>query len=118
MNSIVKELAGWTKANIAMLSSHGVRLTEKFPAPNSACSWKVSVTMSYKATAVSFTVWERTVFQTELIVMNANTGKTLVMDEKTPATPIVIRGDLDLVVQRLLSGFYDHANPDPKLIIS
>ena len=118
MNSIVKELADWTKANTAMLSGHGVLLTEKFPDSNSACSWKASITMSYKAIAISFTVWERTIFQSELIIMNTNTGKTLVMDEATPTASTTILNDLDLVVQRLLSGFYDRANPDPKLIIS
>lgn len=118
MNSIVKELAGWAKANAETLSSRGVRLTEKFPDSNSACSWKSSITMSYKAIVISFTVWERTVFQTELIIMNKNTGKTLVMEEKTPTASNIILDDLDIVVTRLLGGFYDRANPDPKLIIS
>jgi hypothetical protein len=118
MSSIVRELADWTKANVAMLSSRGVQLTEKFPESDSAHPWKASIALVYQGIAVSFTVWERTVFQTELIVMNAKTGKTLVMDEKTPSDSALIRGDLDGVVQRLLGGFYDRASPDPKLVIS
>lgn len=118
MSSIVRELADWVKANAAMLSTRGVQLTGKFPEPDSVHPWKASVALVYQEIVASFTVWERTIFQTELIVMNAKTGKTLVMDEKTPSESAVIRDDLDGVVRRLLSGFYGRASPDPKLIIS
>lgn len=118
MNSIVKELADWTKANTAKLSSRGVVVTERFPEPNSTHPWKASIALVYNETMVSYTVWERSVFQTELIIMNAKTGKTLVMDEKTPNDATLIRADLDAVIQRLLSDYYRGIGPDPKLIIS
>jgi hypothetical protein len=77
-----------------------------------------SIGLEYKTILVSFTVWERTVLQTELIIMNSKTGKTLVMDEGTPGDSSLIRDELDRVVRNLLNGVYEHANPDPKLIIS
>lgn len=115
MSSIVKELADWTKANAAMLASSGVQVTEKPPEPSS--TWKASVALVYDDVIASFTVWERSLFQSELIVMNAKTGKTLDMDEKTPSEAALIRADLDTVVQRLLDGSYRNAKPDPKLVI-
>jgi hypothetical protein len=118
MSSIVKELADWTKANGATLSSRGVQVTENFPRQDSPHPWKASIWLVYEEILVSFTVWERTILQTELLVNNAKTKKTLVMDEKTPNDAALIRADLDVVVQRLLSGVYARAKPDPKLLIS
>jgi hypothetical protein len=118
MNSIVKELRDWTTTNAAMLASSGVQVTEKSPEPGSTHPWKASVSLVFDEVIVSFSVWERTLLQSELIVMNSKTGKTLVMDEKTPKEATAIRTDLDAVVQRLLNGSYRDANPDPKLIIS
>jgi hypothetical protein len=116
MSSIVKELADWTRASAAMLASRGVQVTEKPPVPS--YPWKAGVWLVYNDILISFTVWERTRFQSELIVMNAKTGKTLVMDDKTPSDATLIRVDLDAVVQRLLDGSYRNAKPDPKLVIS
>ena len=118
MSSIVAELADWTKANTVALTGRGVQVTEKFPEPNSAYPWNASIGLIYKEIIVSFTVWERTIFQTELIIVNASTRKTIVMDDKTPSDVAVMRADLDRVVQRLLSDFYRDASPDPKLVIS
>jgi hypothetical protein len=83
MSSIVAELADWTKANAVALTSRGVQVTEKFPEPNSAYPWKAGIGLVYKEIIVSFTVWERSIFQTELIIMNASTRKTIVVDDKT-----------------------------------
>jgi hypothetical protein len=118
MSSIVEELANWTKANAGSLARSGVQVTERPPEPNSEHAWKASIALAYEDVIVSFTVWERSLFQSELIVMNAKTGQTLVMDEKTPSDGTLIRADLDAVVQRLLSGSYRAAKPDPKLVIS
>jgi hypothetical protein len=118
MSSIVAELADWTKANAVALTSRGVQVTEKFPEPNSAYPWKAGIGLVYKEIIVSFTVWERSIFQTELIIMNASTRKTIVVDDKTPSDVAHMRADLDSVVQRLLSDFYHEASPDPKLDIS
>ena len=117
MSSIVAELADWTKANAAALTSRGVQVTEKFPEPSSAYPWKAGIGLVYKEIIVSFTVWERSIFQTELIIMNGSTRKTIVMDDKTPSDVALMRADLDRVVQRLLSDFYHEASPDPKLVI-
>ncbi len=118
MNSIISALVNWAKQNSVTLSGRGVRLTEKFPDQNSTHPWKASIALAYNGIVVSYTVWERTVFQTELIVMNTLTGKTIVMDEGTPNDPSTIDADLDQVAQKLLSGAYSRARPDPKLIIS
>jgi hypothetical protein len=80
--------------------------------------WKASIALVYSEIMVSFTVWERSVFQTELIIMNAKTGKTLVMDEKTPNDAALIRADLDGVIEQLLRDYYRGVDPDPKLVIS
>ena len=118
MTSIVKELAEWTKANAASLVSRGVQVRERFPEPNSMYPWTAGIGLVYDEILVSFTVWERTVLQTELIIMNAKTGKTVVVDDKTPSIASLIRIDLDDVVQKLLSGYYRGIAPDPKLVIS
>lgn len=80
--------------------------------------WKASIALVYNEIMVSFTVWERSVFQTELIIMNAKTGKTLVMDEKTPNDAALIRAHLDGVIEQLLRDYYHGVDPDPKLVIS
>jgi hypothetical protein len=118
MTSIVAQLSNWAKSNSAMLVSRGVQLTEKFPEPNSTHPWKASIALVYREIIVSYTVWERTAFQTELIIMNASTGKTIVMDEKMPDDASVIQTDLDEVVRKLLDDFYRGISPDPKLVIS
>jgi hypothetical protein len=118
MNSIVAQLLSWTKLNSAMLSSRGVELTEKFPEAGTTHPWKASIALVYGEIIVSYTVWERSGFQTELIIMNASTGKTIVMDEKGPSDASVIQADLDEVVRKLLDDFYRGMSPDPKLVIS
>jgi hypothetical protein len=71
MNSIVKELRDWTTTNAAMLARSGVQVTEKPPEPGSTHPWKASVALVFDEVIVSFSVWERTLFQSELIVSSA-----------------------------------------------
>jgi hypothetical protein len=116
--SIVQQLADWAKQVSAKLAERGVQLTEKFPEPGSLQPWKASVALAYDDVIVSYTVWERTRLQTELLVMNTLTGKTVVMKEGEPASPSVVSTELDSVVRNLLDGSYSRMNPDPKLTIS
>lgn len=118
MTSIVAELSNWVKANSSMLFSRGVQITEKFPAPGSTHPWKASIALVYGDLMVSYTVWERSALQTEMIIMRASTGQTLVMDEKMPNDAYAIHGDLDDVARKILDDFYRGVNPDPKLVIS
>jgi hypothetical protein len=118
MDSIVNELVEWTSENKATLLAGGVQIQERFPAPKSQFTWKASIGLSYNDTVISFTVWERTICQIEFIVMNARTKKTLIMDDRTPEDAKCIRGELDQIVQRLLSGYYESLEPDPRLIVS
>ncbi len=116
MISIVAELSNWAKLNSVMLEGRGVRLTKKFPEPDSTHPWKASIALVYGEIIVSFTVWERSAFQTELIIMNSSTGKTIVMDEKMPDDAYTIHANLDEVVRKLLDDFYRRIGPDPKLV--
>lgn len=118
MDSIVNELVEWTSENKARLLAGGVQIHERFPAPASEFAWKASIGLSYNGTLLSFTVWERTIFQTEFLVFNARTKKTLIMDDRTPEDAKHIRNELDQIVQRLLSGYYEGLEPDPRLIVS
>lgn len=118
MNSIVKELAAWTQRNATTLSGRDVQLTNKFPESGSSHPWKASIELAHQHIILSYTVWERTVLQTELIVMNTSTGKTLVMDEGAPNDPSAIQAELDEVIRKLLDGTYGRMSPDPKLTIS
>lgn len=92
-------------------------MTEGLPQPGSNYAWKASIALGYDGILVSYTVWERSDLQTELIVMNALTEKTIRMDDQNPVDPRVVHVDLDLVVGKLLDGTYKKMAPDPKLII-
>lgn len=116
--SIVQQLADWVKQVSAILSERGVHITEKFPEPGSLHPWKASIALAYDGVIVSFTVWERTRLQTELLVMNTVTGKTVVMEEGEPASPSVVSAMLDGVIGNLLDGAYRRMNPNPKLTVS
>jgi len=116
--SIVQQLIEWADQNAAMLAASGVQLTKKLPEPGSPHPWKASIGLAYDGVIVSYTVWERTRLQTELLVMNTLTGKTVVMEEGAPTSPTVVRTEMDVVVATLMDGVYRRMNPDPKLTIS
>jgi hypothetical protein len=117
MTSIVEQLAKWANENVSTLRDQGVEVTERFPQPGSNLAWKASVALAYGEILVSYTVWERSGLQTELIVMNARTKKTIRMDDKIPGDPRIVHSDLDIVVKKLFDGSYKRIAPDPKLII-
>jgi hypothetical protein len=116
--SIVQQLADWAKQVSAKLAECGVQLTKKFPEPGSMHPWKASVALAYDGVIVSYTVWEQSRLQTELLVMNTLTGKTVVMEEGEPTNPSAVSTELDSAIRNLLDGSYRRMNPDPKLTIS
>jgi hypothetical protein len=117
-NSIVRQLSEWTKQHAEVLTGRGVEVTERFPEEGSPYPWKACIGLTYDGVIVTFTVWERTILQTELLVMNTFSGKLVVMDEGEPTSPSVIASELDRVTAKLLSGYYRRMDPDPKLTIT
>lgn len=118
MNSIVEQLSIWAKNNSQNLEKRGFQVIEKFPTPDSASTWKASIGLIYEGVLVSYTVWERSSLQTELIVMNALTERTILMDDKNPDDPGIVHSDLDAAVRNLLDNTYKNMTPDPKLTIT
>lgn len=112
MISIIKQLETWISDNRQMLKEQEIKLTEKIPEAGSNIPWKASIGLEYKAILVSYTVWERTRFQTELLVLNALNEKTVVMEDASPDDPSIIHADLDNVVKNLLSGSYRKMGED------
>jgi hypothetical protein len=116
MQSIVRELISWTRTNAQRLRDAGVRLEEYFPKPGSTTEGNAGVAMEYDDILLTYSVWERTRLQTEFIVLNAQTRKTLIMEDKEPEDPGIVSKDLDRAVRNLLSGAYKNSEPDPKLL--
>ena len=116
--SIVQQLANWSMQNSARLTARGLVVDERFPQANSPHPWKASVGLTYDGVVVSYTVWERTQLQTELLVLNTHTGKTVVMKDTSPVSPSIVSSELDEIAENLLNGVYREMSPDPRLTIS
>lgn len=106
--SIVERLAFWIKSRESRLRSAGIKVDERLPKVNSNFVWKAGVGLEKDNIVVSFTVWERTIFQTELIVVDGDLRETLVSEDNTPKSLDEIDGILDLVVLKLIRGDYRH----------
>lgn len=106
MPSIVNQLSIWTTNNAAKLRDKGVELIENIPGPGSNHPWKANIGLIYGGFAVSYTVWERTIFQTELLVVDGLNRKTIVMEDREPATAEVVHADLNDVVRKLLDNAF------------
>jgi hypothetical protein len=106
MTSIVKELSVWTVKNAQKLRDNGVEVRANIPDPGSNVPWKASIGMTYASIIVSYTVWERTILQTELLVLNSITKKTIVMEDRTPSRAEAVHADLDDVVTRLMDNAF------------
>jgi hypothetical protein len=102
MTSIVKELSVWTMNNAQELRDNGVEIRANIPDPGSNVPWKASIGIIYGSIVVSYTVWERTILQTELLVLNSITKKTIVMEDRTPSGAEIVHSDLDDVVKKLM----------------
>jgi len=118
MSGIVKRLGDWAHVNAPLLRQKGFLVEENIPMPDSNIAWKASIGLVYNDIIATYTVWERDVLQTELIVMNAKTAQTLVMNDATVDNPDVVDRDLRDVVDRLIDNSYSNMKPDPKLVIT
>jgi hypothetical protein len=58
---------------------------------------------------VCYTVWERNEFQTELIIVDGESGETIRSDDATPKHPEEIEPVLDALVDNLIAGNYRRA---------
>ena len=106
LNGIVSQLASWTREHASKLRQKGIQVEERFPDNASADSWKATIGLVFNDIAVTYTVWERTVLQTSLIVFNSKTKQTVFFKDSEPETPGVVDTDLDDVVKQLVSGEY------------
>jgi hypothetical protein len=102
MTSIVNQLSVWITNNATKLRDKGVEVAENIPGSGSNIPWKASIGLAYGGFAVSYTVWERTIFQTELLVIDVLNKKTIVMEDREPATAEIVHVDLDDVARKLL----------------
>ena len=104
--SIVQRLAQWLSSRGSSLASAGVEATNRIPEPSSNVPWKGTIGLVKDDILVSYTVWERTIFQTELIIVDGVSGETLLSRDATPDSAEEIDGVLDSVVDGLVAGTY------------
>ena len=104
--SIVQTLESWANNNKIRLTKNGIVLEMRFEGPASQCPWKASIGLIKDDIFVSFTVWERTIYQTELIVVNVATGETIETNDDTPVDVHVVDAVLDQVVHSLVINRY------------
>jgi hypothetical protein len=104
--SIVQRLAQWLSSRGPSLASAGVESTNRISEPSSNVPWKGTIGLVKDDILVSYTVWERTIFQTELIIVDGVSGETLLSKDATPENVEEIDGVLDSVVDGLVAGTY------------
>lgn len=104
--SIVQQLANWLSSRRPRLASLGIEATDRIPEPSSSIPWKGTIGLAKDDILVSYTVWERTIFQAELIIVDAASGETLVSEDTTPTSAGEIDGVLDSVLDGLAAGTY------------
>jgi hypothetical protein len=102
--SIVEQLRGWLASRKPKLTLAGVDIVDRLPGPSSDVQWSGNIGLVKDNIFVSFTVWELTIFQTELIVVDGSSKKTLVSEDGTPKSADEIDSILDSVVNSLISG--------------
>jgi hypothetical protein len=73
--SIIDQLVYWLATRRANLVQAGIEITDRLPQPSSNVPWKGSIGLVKDDILVSYTVWERTVFQTSLILWMVNREK-------------------------------------------
>jgi hypothetical protein len=113
ITSIINQLKYWLEARRDHLVQAGVVITDRLPRQSSDVSWKGTVGLVKDDIFVSFTVWERMGFQTELIIVDGSSGKTLQSDDATPGCFGEIETVLDSVVDNLISGNYRKQDRSP-----
>jgi len=107
--SIVSQLAQWVKTRRANLVQAGIEITDRLPQPSSNVPWKGTIGLVKDDILVSYTVWERTQYQSELIIVDGKSGQTLRSDDATPQHPEEIETILDAGVNDLVAGTYRRA---------
>jgi hypothetical protein len=108
-DSIVRQLANWLSSRGPRLASLGIETTNRIPESSSDIPWKGTIGLAKDDILVSYTVWERTIFQTELIIVDGALGETLISEDATPKRVEEIDGVLDSVVNGLVEGTYRRA---------
>ena len=105
--SIVNQLAHWLATRRAKLDQAGVEIDARLPrSSTNDFPWKAGITLVKDDILVMFTVWERTVYETELMIEDGLARKTLRYKEATPQRPEEIRPTLDAVMDELIAGTY------------
>jgi hypothetical protein len=110
---IVSQLASWVRGHAADLMQQGIQIEERIPDEASSSPWKATVGLVFNDIVVTYTVWERTIFQTSLIVFNSKTKRTVFFKDSEPEVAGVVNTDLDDVVKRLASGEYSKMSSSP-----
>lgn len=111
--SIVSRLASWVKEYGSTLRQQGIQVEERFPDHVSPAPWKATIGLAFKDIVVTYTVWERTIFETSLIVLNSKTKQTLFFRDAEPEHPDVVDTDLADVVRNLTNGEYERMPSSP-----
>jgi hypothetical protein len=104
--SIVKRLRSWIQDNADDLRKRGILVEERLPDEQSSAPWKASVGFIFQNIVASYTVWERTRYQTELIVVNSKLNQTLITRDSEPQSLEDVDSDLNDLLQRLYRGDY------------
>jgi hypothetical protein len=104
--SIIHQLADWLTTRRANLAQAGIEITDCLPQSSSNVPWKGTIGLVKDDIFVSFTVWERTEYQSELIIVDGESGETLRSEDATPQHPEEIDIVLDAVVNDLVEGTY------------
>ena len=104
--SIVNQLAHWLSTRRTRLVQAGIAIDARFPQPGSNIPWKAGIGLIKDDIIVSYTVWEETVYQSELIVFDGQLKQTLRADDAAPQHPEEIEAVLDAVVNDLVAGTY------------
>jgi hypothetical protein len=106
MKSIVREIKKWVKANRESLEEKGLSIQTMIPTSDDEVQWKGSIEIEYNGVTIRYTASERTIFQTELLVIDASSKDTLQTKDNSPPGHQTVQSELDQAVMGLLSGAY------------
>lgn len=109
--SIVKQLTSWLAENREELVGQGVAVDDRIPQLFSNVTWKATIGLIKDDIYVSYTVWERTVFQTELIVVDGQSGETLLSEDRSLERAEEIEPVLGAILRDLVTGKYRYLTP-------
>lgn len=116
--TLVSAFRKWIEENRDRLAAEAVSVTGKLPGREENEQTKGNVGLSKGHIIVSFTAWDRTPINQELIVYNTHVDKTVVMDDTEETSVESVIRNLDTVSNLLSCGAYDDLEPDRKLTIT